>query len=75
MDGCGTVSLADQIMDELMDRAMTATELARALGARWDAVAAQLFQLKASGLVLTVGLKFGSQESKWAMARTRKVTR
>lgn len=74
MDGGPTTTLADQIMDELMEKSMTATELSRALGAPWADVAAQLFQLKAEGLVSPVGLRFGCQEARWTMARTRKLT-
>lgn len=65
-------ALSDQIMDELMDQPMTATELSKALGARWDDVAAQLFRLRSDGLVTTVGLRYGAQEAKWAMTRTRR---
>lgn len=71
MDGAAA-TLSDQIMDELMDRPMTATELSRALGAKWMAVVLELFHLQRQGLVHPLNAGNGQQELPFAMTRTRK---
>lgn len=67
-----TVSLADQIMDELLDREMTATQLAHELGAGWVDVVAVLVGLQYDGLVEPVRRGVGHYEVPFRLVRTRK---
>lgn len=67
-----STSLADQIMDELMERPRTATELAQSLGAEWAGVASELIGLWRTGLIEPAAERTRNQEAKWSMKKTER---
>lgn len=67
-----TAILADQIMDELMERHQTATELAKGLGADWVDVVAEMITLQKRGLIEPVKRGTGHKEVPFRMKRTRR---
>lgn len=69
-------SLANQIMDELMDRPMSFGELSRTLGALFETVRLSVRKLEKQGLVIASHARTrpaGPPEIVWAMARTKSV--
>lgn len=69
-----STTLADQIMDELMDKRLTAADLAEQLGASYEWVRKTLRALEAAGLVCASGARMnrGKPEIEWDMVRTKR---